>query len=33
LKYILKNWRKGDVIYLYYGSIPAFKYYSKLFKL
>lgn len=29
VRYIDKYWESGDVLYVYYSSIPAFKYYSK----
>jgi len=31
ISYVRTNWNKGDILYLYYGSQYAFKYYSKLY--
>ncbi|MBI4707221.1 MAG: glycosyltransferase family 39 protein [Candidatus Omnitrophica bacterium] len=28
LSYVRKNWQEGDILYLHYGSKPAFKYYA-----
>jgi uncharacterized membrane protein len=29
LSYLQKHWQEGDTLYLYYGSIPAFRYYQE----
>jgi hypothetical protein len=33
LSYLEKHWRKGDALYIYYGSLRAFSYYSERYGL